>query len=170
MGRCFLACGVVYWFVHLLLECLRIVLAWGRSHPVLCFEGSGLFLCPLEQGSCSSYKVHWRSYIVGFLLNWKACLYWHSHCSFGSSEYSCFHGIPSSLGMVGHESLYCWMITVWIAVGLFVPSDCLVVSGCCGAILGFWLLGWRSLLDLRRTLLGVLPLLAQSNSKLKERS
>ena len=68
MGRRFLACIVVYWFVHLLLGYPQIVLAWVGSHLVLCFEGSGLFLCPLGLVGCSSYEVRLRGCTVGFLL------------------------------------------------------------------------------------------------------
>ena len=69
MGRRFLACVMVCWFVRLLPGYLRIVLAWVGSHPVLYFEGSGLFLYPLEPVGCSSCEVRSRSCIVDFLLD-----------------------------------------------------------------------------------------------------
>ena len=69
MGRCFLACIMAYWFVHLLPGCWQITLAWERSRLVLYFGGSGLSLCPLGLGGYSSCEAHSRSYIVGFLLN-----------------------------------------------------------------------------------------------------
>ena len=147
---------MVYCFGHLPLEYLQIILALGRSHLVLCFAGNGPFLCPSGLGDCSSCEVRLRSYIVGFLPDWRACLYWHSHCSFGSSGCSCFHNIPNSPGMVGHGSPHCWMIVVWIVVGSFVLFGCLVILRCCGAILDFWLLGWRGPLGLHRILLEVL--------------
>ena len=67
MGRRFLACIVVYWFVHLLPGYLPIVLVWVGNHLVLCFEGSGLFLYPLGLVGCSSCEVHSKSCTVGFL-------------------------------------------------------------------------------------------------------
>ena len=69
MGRCFLACVVVYWFAHLLLGCQQIILAWVGNRLVLCLEGSGLFLYPLGLVGCSSCGVRSRSCIVGFLPN-----------------------------------------------------------------------------------------------------
>ena len=67
MGRRFLACVVVYWFVHLLPGYPWIVLAWVGSHLILCFEGSGLFLYPLGLVGYSSCGVRLRSCTVGFL-------------------------------------------------------------------------------------------------------
>ena len=152
----FLACIVVYWFVHLLPGYRRIALAWGGSHLVPCFRDNGLFLCLLGLVGCSSCEVHLRSCIVGFLLNWRVCLHWDLHCSFDSLGYSCFCDTLSSRDTVGHGSLHCWMIMVWIAVRLFVPFGRLVASKCYGAILSFWLLEWRSPLDLHRSPLEVL--------------
>ena len=69
MERHFLACVVVYWFVRLLPGCWQIALAWEESHLVPCFGDNRLFLCPLGLGDCSSYEVHLRNCIVGFLLD-----------------------------------------------------------------------------------------------------
>ena len=76
MERHFLVLVVAYWFGRSLLECLRIVLAWVGSRPILCFEGSGLSLCPLGPGNCSSCEVHSRNYTADFLLDWRVCLHW----------------------------------------------------------------------------------------------
>ena len=68
MGCHFLAFDVAYWFVHSSLGCLRIVPVLGQSHLVPYFRGSESSLYPWGPGGCSSYEVHLRSYIVGFLL------------------------------------------------------------------------------------------------------
>ena len=67
MERRFPALVVACWFGHLPPECLRIVLVWVGSCLVLCFEGSGLFLCPWGPDDCSSCGARLRNYIVGFL-------------------------------------------------------------------------------------------------------
>ena len=67
MEHRFLAFVVVYWFGHLLPGYLWTIPAWVGSRLILCFKGSGLFLCPLGLDDCSSYEVRSRSYTVGFL-------------------------------------------------------------------------------------------------------
>ena len=67
MERRFPAFIVAYWFGHLPLGCLQTVPTWVGSRLVLCFEGSGLSLCPLGPDDCSSCEAHLRSYTVAFL-------------------------------------------------------------------------------------------------------